>query len=981
MFLSVLRVIGKQSSLTYTNLMKHLVSFLFAIFFIGYGFAQNAGITEKKIQLKTYPFSDPDPVPEFNKIYPYYRFNGYDGTGSLQDWNMVEMENDYIKLWVAPQIGGKIWGAVEKSTGKEFVYFNHVVKFRNVAMRGPWTSGGIEINFGVIGHAPTTSSPIDYFVRKNDDGSVSCFVGAIDLTSRTRWSVEVNLPKDKAYFTTRTTWDNPTGLEQSYYHWMNLGVKTAGNLEYIFPGNKYIGHDGENHAWPVDEKGREISWYEQNNFGGSKSYHVLGENSGFYGTYWHDDNFGFGHYSNYDEKPGKKIWIWGLSDQGMIWEKLLTDSDGQYTEIQSGRMFNQAAPQSSTTPFKNRGFASGATDEWTEYWFPVKGTKGLKDALPVGSVNLQQKEDSLNIRFCPNETVNGILTVKNGEKILFSHEIHSKPMQSISGSFQYKGNYKDLCVWLDHILLFEADRVKYQGKRPLESPAGFNWESAYGHFLKGKEFEQQRAYKQAFMEYQKSEEIEKWYVPSLTALSRLNYRKADYQAAMDYSLKALSVDTYDAGANMMYGVAGLALGDTASAIDGFSVATHDNGFRSSACNQLAAVFISKGDFKKGRDFAEKSLLYNSLSSDAVQLKIMCLRKLGLKDEAEKEMNILSAKDPLNHFVRFEKYIQNPSPENEELVKKYITNELPQETYLEYALWYYRNNQLSDALKVLNPASQDHSIVLLWQAYLNHLLARENAAKSKLIKALSAGCSFVLPFRAETLDALNWAGTLSDNWKIKYYQGLICLSSGATEKGRDLWKSCGREPDFYPFYLARCALMEADKSQGEADVLRALELSGGEWQAGWNAVRYYLGTGDKEKAEKLSRTYFSKYPGNLNIGFQYATVLEGNKKFTACINVLKNLQLLPGEGASESRTIWRNANLGEARLRIENGKYKKALEYIDSARLWPVNLGVGKPYTTDEMTEDSLALECYRKLKNEKAVKLMETKISRSTIKD
>jgi hypothetical protein len=73
-------------------------------------------------------------------------------------------------------------------------------------------------------------------------------------------------------------------------------------------------------------------------------------------------------YSTRDDKAGKKIWIWGLSQQGMIWEKLLTDTDGQYVEVQSGRLFNQAAAESSRTPFKNRGFVPGTTDTWTEYW-------------------------------------------------------------------------------------------------------------------------------------------------------------------------------------------------------------------------------------------------------------------------------------------------------------------------------------------------------------------------------------------------------------------------------------------------------------------------------------------------------------------------------------------------------------------------------------------------------------------------------------
>lgn len=181
-------------------------------------YSQRATYTETEMELMTYPFFNPNPVPETGIIYPYFRFDGYSAKGEMQKHKMVVLENDYIKLWVTPDIGGKIWGAVEKSTGKEFIYFNHAVKFRDIAMRGPWTSGGLEFNFGVIGHAPTCSSPVDYLVRNNEDGSVSCFIGAIDLPSGTRWSVEINLPSDKAWFSTRCSWDNSKMTEQSYYH-------------------------------------------------------------------------------------------------------------------------------------------------------------------------------------------------------------------------------------------------------------------------------------------------------------------------------------------------------------------------------------------------------------------------------------------------------------------------------------------------------------------------------------------------------------------------------------------------------------------------------------------------------------------------------------------------------------------------------------------------------------------------------------------
>ena len=109
-------------------------------------------------------------------------------------------------------------------------------------------------------------------------------------------------------------------------------------------------HGGRVFSWPLNQAGRDISVYGNNNFGSYKSYHVFGSHTDFFGGIYLNDRFGFGHYSPFSEKPGKKIWIWGLSRQGQIWEDLLTDTDlgnRQYTEIQSGLLFNQAGGNSS----------------------------------------------------------------------------------------------------------------------------------------------------------------------------------------------------------------------------------------------------------------------------------------------------------------------------------------------------------------------------------------------------------------------------------------------------------------------------------------------------------------------------------------------------------------------------------------------------------------------------------------------------------
>ena len=121
--------------------------------------AEGATVREYRKTFRTYPFSDPDPIPNAGRIYPYFRFDGFTDRPVEREWTVVELENPWIRVTVLPEVGGKIWSAVEKSTGKPFLYGNQVVKFRDVAMRGPWTSGGIEANYGIIGHTPNCATP------------------------------------------------------------------------------------------------------------------------------------------------------------------------------------------------------------------------------------------------------------------------------------------------------------------------------------------------------------------------------------------------------------------------------------------------------------------------------------------------------------------------------------------------------------------------------------------------------------------------------------------------------------------------------------------------------------------------------------------------------------------------------------------------------------------------------------------------------
>ena len=147
--------------------MGHASAILTLFVFAGTLGAQQATIREEPQVIKSYPFSGPNPSPTRpggqnvqQRIYPYFLFDELTSTGADRTWNVVRMENPYIEAFVLPAVGGKLIGAIEKSTKNAFIYQNHVLKFRNIAMRGPWTSGGIEANFGIMGHAPSTATPV-----------------------------------------------------------------------------------------------------------------------------------------------------------------------------------------------------------------------------------------------------------------------------------------------------------------------------------------------------------------------------------------------------------------------------------------------------------------------------------------------------------------------------------------------------------------------------------------------------------------------------------------------------------------------------------------------------------------------------------------------------------------------------------------------------------------------------------------------------
>lgn len=928
----------------------------------GYLSAQSpAAIKEYKQSYDTYPFSDPNPVPAFTKIYPYFRFDGFTDIPIKKEWKAVELENDYIKLTILPEIGGKIWNAVEKSGNRSFIYNNEVVKFRDVAMRGPWTSGGIEANYGIIGHTPNCATPVDYFTRTDKDGNVSCVIGVLDLLTRTNWSIEITLPKDKAYFTTKSLWHNGTAIEQPYYHWMNVGIKTRGNLEFIYPGTKYLGHEGEFADWPINEvNGKNIAFYEQNNFGGYKSYHVFGKHAPFFGAYWHHDNFGMARYSPRDEKAGKKIWIWGLSQQGMLWEKLLTDKSGQYAEVQSGRLFNQNAEKSTFTPFKHKSFEPYATDEWTEYWYPVMHTKGFVEANEYGALNIKYEEGWLKIYFSPAQSINDLLEVKDGDKIVFSKKISLAPLKVFADSVKVKINSSNLIAALgSNKLIYKSQPSANNINRPTEAPKDFDWNDAYGLYVAGKEFMDQRLYEEAETKLKASLQKNSNFLPALIKMAELQYRNMRYAESLELAAKALSIDTHDGAANYYYGLANAQLGNSIDAKDGFELASISTAYRSAAYTELSKLALKEKECDKALVYANKSLAFNEQNLSAYECEAIAYRLLNKKEEAEQAVKRLLLHAPLNVLAKFERYLCQPSESARLNITSLIQNEMPQETYLELAIRYVNVYCFEEAEKALQLAGSN-ALVDYWLAFLQFKQGKDFSQQLK--KANQSLPDYIFPFRSETAEMLQWAIKQTDNWKPKYWLALICQNRNRIAESAALFREAG-EPDYAPFYAARALSKTGGEKEQEADLIKACILNKNEWRYPKFLAEFYIKQQQYEKAAEATERFYAAHHSNYIIGMVYAKALLLNKQFRKCDQVLSSLRCIPFEGANESRELYREAKLMQACESLNDKNYKNALKLIAASRIWPERLGAGKPYEADidERLEDWMNYYCHEKM--------------------
>ncbi len=822
---------------------------------------QQSSIEEYNETLCTYPFSDTNSfplIPDKNDIYPYTRIDGFSHTGEPKEWKVVKLENEYIQVYILPENGGKVWGAIDKVSGKEFIYKNDVMKFRDISLRGPWTMGGIEWNSGVIGHHVGAATPVNYKVFTDEYGTAHCVVGGMDLPSHLQWRVDISLPKKTAYFEATTNWYNASPLYQSYYHWTNTALKAADDLHFYFPGDFWLGHNGESHPWPLDELGMDRSWYKNNADRDNSSYHVFGSIENYYVSYYHDEDFGMVHWSDMIGTPGKKIWLFSQARDGAIWENLLTDTHGQFVEVQAGRMLNQNSFSSGHTPFKQPDFTPYNSDSWTERWFPVRGTDGVTRVAESGTLHLKFSTDGMNLLFSPaREISDKMMVVVNGKEIS-NKLIDMKPSETLNEEFGSITENDAIEVYLGTEKLFSSED-QYNIERPDKAEG----DAMADLFILAAELEKRRSYERALETYLELIEKEPMHLKALERVAELYARRGEIDRGLDYTRKVLKVDTYAPGTNFIYGNLQKIKGNLTDAKDGFRWAMRSLEYHSASLQQLSEISLMEGNPESAQSLAERSLAYNSLNLNAYKTLAIALRKINKHANAEQVLTDILEIDPLDHFALFERYLLKPGTGALSTFNNSFKSEMAREEYLEVGLFYANMGLEDEAIEVLEQIPS-YPVAHYWLAWLN----KEDKGKSSpyLELALGASPEFIFPFRTETLKVLDWASKQSPSWKTDYYTALILWNRGRNEEALDLLEKLGDEPPFVPFYYSRACLKGLNSDAGLKDMQQALAVDPGQWRIYRELSNIYSQRNELPCCPGDSRKRPSKIPGELHPGY-------------------------------------------------------------------------------------------------------------------
>ncbi len=314
-------------------------------------------------------------------VYPYPVIESIEDEPTPHNYDAIYIENEYIKVMILPELGGRVQMAYDKVKERHFIYYNHVVKPALVGLAGPWISGGIEFNWPQH-HRPSTFMPVDCKIEEHEDGSVTVWVNERERMFHQQGQAGFTLRPGCAYLEIQGKLYNPTEVPQTFLWWANPAVAVNDAYQSVFPPDVNAVFDHGKRAvstFPIAtgtyykmdySAGVDISNYK--NIKVPTSYMVAKSKYNFEGGYENDTHGGMLHVADHHISPGKKQWTWGNGDFGRAWDRNLTDEDGPYIELMAGVYTENQPDFTWLMPYEEKSFV--------QYFMPYRELGVVKNA-------------------------------------------------------------------------------------------------------------------------------------------------------------------------------------------------------------------------------------------------------------------------------------------------------------------------------------------------------------------------------------------------------------------------------------------------------------------------------------------------------------------------------------------------------------------------------------------------------------------------
>ena len=932
-------------------------------------------VWSEEVAIPTYEIGQPEKNPIFLEkrvyqgssgvVYPYPVIEKIADEKQDKIYKAVFLENEYIKIMILPELGGRVQMAYDKIKERHFIYYNQVIKPALVGLTGPWISGGIEFNWPQH-HRPSTFLPVDHTIEHNADGSVTVWVSENEKMFHQKGMAGFTLHPGKAYLEIKAKLYNPTPVPQTFLWWANPAVAVNDFYQSVFPPDVHAVFDhGKRDVstfpiatgtyYKIDySAGVDISNYK--NIPVPTSYMAINSEFNFVGGYENDTQAGVLHVANHHVSPGKKQWTWGNGEFGKAWDRNLTDEDGPYIELMAGVFTDNQPDFSWINPYEEKTF--------TQYFLPYRELGVVKNASKDLLLNMDKVGDKVILKVFATSLQKSAKVVLKG----FLEETVDLTPETVYVKEIEVGKIKipelELVVLNSLGVELLAIRTEKQERPEAEAAkAAFSPEetpTCEQLYLTGLHLEQYRHATYNATDYylealkRDASDIRNNNAMGLWLLRRGQFMEAEkyFKVAIDTQLQR-NPNPYDGEPRYNLGLALQYQGKNKEAYDAFykscwNSAMQDAGFF--GCAQISCI---NNNLPDALYEVEKSLIRNWHNHKARVLKSAILRKLGRTDEALTWISDSLKIDLFNFGCLFEKYLLTKEidvlAEMNQLMRGEIHN------YEIVALDYIAAGMYSEASQILEEGAKVCPTTPMTYYYMAWALTLDSKdAKSIFKKAASHAPEYCFPNRLEAIQALECAQKINPtDAKAPYYLGNLWYDKRQYPEAIACWEKSSELDSQFPTVLRNLSLAYFNKLNQEEKAIEYLEKA------------FALDTTDSrilmeldqlykricrphvERLEFLDK-YFDLVEQRDDVYLEYATLSNQIGNYTKAKELIDKRQFHPWEGGEgKVPAQYQMARVELAKELILKKEYAPAIELLLQCLVYPHNLGEGKLYGAQE----------------------------------